>query len=141
MPVAFFYVIRNRNKKQYSFSVLMWKSPKSFLCQWIKTPTLLKVTRALIPYEKAAKIPAVESDRSISQFFPSLSYPSPAVFCIISLDLFCYMLSPKKIFLCISLLIYLNSHLVPLGSIGLLERSFIRHSFPWSIRSCFLGVD
>lgn len=65
-------------------AIWMWKSPRFFLCQWIKMPTLLKVTCALCPQEKAAKIPAVEADRSISQVFPPLSYPSPAVFGIIS---------------------------------------------------------
>lgn len=47
----------------------------------------------------------------------------------------------QETFLCIALLIYLNSHLVPLGSFGLLGRSFMRPGFPWSIRSCFPGVD
>lgn len=54
----------------FLFAIWMWKSPRSFLCQWIKTPTLLKVTRVLVPQEQAAKLPAVESDRSISQLSP-----------------------------------------------------------------------
>ena len=62
-------------------------------------PTLLQVGCALIPREKAAKISAEESDRSMHQFFPSsLSYSTPSVSCIISLDLFCYRLSLKNHF-------------------------------------------
>lgn len=106
MPVALFYI--TRNTKQYFlffiFAIWMWKSPRFFLCQWIKMPTLLKVTCALCPQENTAKIPAVEADRSISQVFPSLPYASPAVFGIISLDRFYYMLNPRThffVFLCL----------------------------------------
>lgn len=46
----------------------------------------------------------------------------------------------QETFLCsTSMLIYLTGHLVPLGSSGLLGRSFMRNGIPWSIRSFFLG--
>lgn len=111
MPVALFSIT-----KEYKaacvffyflfFAIWMWKSPRFFLCQWIKMPTLLKVTCALCPQEKAAKIPAVEADRSISQVFPSLSYPSPAGLGIISLDRFYYMLSLRKHFFVVLLCLF-----------------------------------
>lgn len=71
--------------------------------------------------------------------FPPSLIPFPcSVWHYFSGSLLLYVES-QETFLCISLLIYLTGHLVPLGSSGLLGRSFMRHGIPWSIRSCFLG--
>lgn len=101
-------------------------------------PTLLQVACALIPREKAAKISAEESDRSMHQFFPSsLSYSTPAVSCIISVDLFCYRLVLRTISLYLSAYLPKQS-LGPLGVPWLSREIFCKAWFPLGERKLFL---
>ena len=101
-------------------------------------PTLLQVACALIPREKAAKISAEESDRSMHQFLPSsFSYSTPSVSCIISLDLFCYRLSLKTHFF-VSLCLLPKQSLGPLGVPWLSREIFYKAWFPLGEWKLFL---
>lgn len=118
MPVTLFYIATNTKQDSFcNFDVE--KSQILSSANGIKLPTLLKVTCALIPHEKAAKIPAVEPDRSIRQVFPLSPTPQrqcPALFLWMSFVIGWVL---RKIPL------YLSAYLPkqPFGSLGFLGKS------------------
>lgn len=112
-----FYFSWQEIKSSVLFAIFIWKEANLFFCQWIKTPTLLQVTYALIPHEKAAKI-SEKSDTSMQQFFP-LCLPTSPVQCPV---LF-FWISFAIGWALRNISLYLSAHLPkqPLGPLG----------FPW----------
>lgn len=86
------------NKYKAGFILQFWcgKVPNPFFCQWDQTANLAESHLCPDPTWKGCQDSCCRARQIHTSGFPSLSQPSPAVPCIIPLDLFCYRLSLKK---------------------------------------------